>query len=41
MELEPILTDQEKLHIRRIKYNWNDLPFLQEYMNEKLGVIPT
>ena len=40
MELEPILTDQEKLHIKKIKYRWNDLPFLQEYMNEKLGVNP-
>jgi hypothetical protein len=41
MELEPILTDQEKHHIKKIKYRWNDLPILQEYMNEKLGVIPT
>ena len=41
MELEPILTRQEKLHIKRIKYKWNDLHFLQEYMNEKLGVNPS
>ena len=41
MESEPILTDQEKHHIRIIEYRWNDLPFLQEYINEKLGVKPT
>ena len=41
MELEPSLTEREKLSIRRIKSKWNDLPFLQEYMNEKLGVNPT
>ncbi len=40
MELETILTNQEKDHIRRINYKWNDLHFLQEYMNEKLGVNP-
>ena len=41
MELEPSLTKREELRIRRIKYKWNDLHFLQEYSNEKLGVNPT
>lgn len=41
MEFEPILTDQEKHHIRIIEYRWNDLLFLQEYINQQLGLNPT
>tara|TARA_B000000557_G_scaffold235419_1_gene211141 strand:+ start:131 stop:598 length:468 start_codon:yes stop_codon:yes gene_type:complete len=40
MEFEPSLTEREKRRIRRIKYKWNDLSYLQEYSNE-LGVNPT
>ena len=41
MEFEPSLTEREELRIKRIKYKWNDLSYLQEYSNEKLGVNPT
>ena len=41
MEFEPNLTDQEKHHIRIIEYRWNDLLFLQGYINQQLGLNPT
>ena len=41
MEFEPTLTNQEENHIRIIEYRWNDLLFLQEYINQQLGLNPT